>query len=147
MDLGNVSGSEFGKSLSGIGLNLLTRDVLKLADFLQTVFGMKAPRLSEDFAIILYGQQVFQLHSDATFAEHPLPALLPEAGARGAGIEIRLYDTDPDEAVAKATEYGESATILQHPSNKPHGLRECTILSAEGYAWVPSRHLTSEEEI
>jgi uncharacterized glyoxalase superfamily protein PhnB len=86
-----------------------------------------------------YGDQVFQLHSDGTFAAHPLLGLLPENPPRGAGIEIRLYATDPDDACAKAKAAG--FTILQPPLDKPHGLRECTLLCQDGYAWVPSRPL------
>ena len=29
---------------------------------------------------------------------NPLPSLLPENGARGAGVEIRLYNSNPDVA-------------------------------------------------
>ncbi|MCX8508535.1 MAG: glyoxalase, partial [Rhodobacteraceae bacterium] len=31
--------------------------------------------------------------------------------------------------------------LLQPPADKPHGLRECTILCSNGYAWVASRRL------
>jgi len=70
--------------------------------FLETAFGMKGHRVSEDFAILTHHGQVFQLHADHTYGAHPLLGLLPEAPPRGAGIEIRLYETDPDEAAARA---------------------------------------------
>ena len=138
MDLETVAAAEFGRSLTGIGLNLLMRDVTAEAAFLCDVFGMTAHRLSRDFAIMAYGEKLFQLHSDATFAAHPLLALVPEAGPRGAGLEIRLYETDPDAAAGRAAALAD-AVILQAPADKPHGLRECVILSPAGYAWVPSR--------
>ncbi|MCK4862362.1 MAG: glyoxalase [Rhodobacteraceae bacterium] len=141
MDYDKVKAAEFGASLKGMGINLLVRDVLASASFLQDVFGMKVHQPTQDFAIMLYGDQVFQLHSDATFYSHPLPSLLPEAGPRGGGIELRLYETDPDEAVKMATAHVHASTILQPPTDKPHGLRECVILDADGYAWVPSRAL------
>ncbi len=146
MDYDKISAPDFGRSLSGLGLNLLVRDVPKLVAFLVEVFGMTAHQASRDFAILRYGTQVFQLHSDPTFANHPLAALLSEAGPRGAGIELRLYETDPDAAVAAAAAHAHEATILQDPANKPHGLREAVILCENGYAWVPSRALTAEEE-
>jgi hypothetical protein len=146
MDYDTISAPDFGRSLSGLGLNLLVRDVPRLVTFLCDVFGMTAHQMSRDFAILRYGEQVFQLHSDPTFANHPLAALLPEAGPRGAGIELRLYETDPDAAVTAATAHAHEATILQAPANKPHGLREAVILCENGYAWVPSRALTAEEE-
>ncbi|GAB4382199.1 VOC family protein [Albidovulum sp.] len=140
MDLETVSAAGFGRSLTGLGLNLVVRDVRRLAAFLEAVFEMRAHRLSADFAIMTYHGTPFQLHADATFARHPLLSLLPEAGARGAGLEIRLYETDPDAAARRAAAFAE-ATILQPPADKPHGLRECCILCADGYAWVPSRRL------
>ncbi len=144
MDFETVSSGDFGRSLRGVGINILVRDVLSEAAKLVEIFDMKVFRKSADFAIVTYGDDVFQLHSDGTFGSHPLLGLLPEAGARGAGVELRLYDTDPDEAAARAEAAGWH--ILQAPANKPHGLRECVILDADGYAWVPSRGLTPDEE-
>ena len=98
---------------------------------------MSSHQPTADFAIVKYGEQVFQLHADGTYHANPMLALLPENPPRGAGIEIRLYDTDPETAVERAKAHG--ATILQVPTDKPHGLREAYILDADGYAWVPSR--------
>ena len=137
MDYDTVDADSFGKSLRGIGINMLVTDVLGTCAFLETIFDLKAFQKSKDFAIVQYGDQVFQLHSDGTYHSHPLLGLLPENPPRGAGIEIHLYDTDPDDAVAKAVASG--ATILAEPLDKPHGLREAYILDENGYVWVPSR--------
>ncbi|UWQ41301.1 glyoxalase [Leisingera aquaemixtae] len=137
MDYQTVDGDSFGRSLRGIGINLLVRDVPAEVAFLETVFGMKGHQVTQDFAIVTYGGQVFQLHRDGSYAENPLLGLLPETPPRGAGIEIRLYDTDPDEAVVRAEAAG--FIILQAPADKPHGLREAYILCDNGYAWVLSR--------
>jgi hypothetical protein len=145
MDYENVDAVEFGRSLRGIGLNLLVRDVTGLCQFLADVFSMQVLRQSADFAIVRYQEQVFQLHADHTYHSHPLPSLLPENGARGGGIEIRLYDTDPDTAATLAAAHAHDATQLEPPTNKPHGLRECIILCENGYAWAPSRQLTDDE--
>ncbi|OUS09111.1 glyoxalase [Rhodobacterales bacterium 52_120_T64] len=142
MDYDNVKAAEFGASLKGMGINLLVRDVLGSSTFLRDVFAMKAFQVTKDFAILTYGDQVFQLHSDATFHSHPLLSLLPVAGPRGGGIELRLYETDPDQAVILAEAHVHDTTVLQPPTDKPHGLRECVILDADGYAWVPSRPLS-----
>ena len=139
MDFDTVSADAFGASLRGLGINILVSDVPRCVDFLTDVFAMNAHQASADFAIMVYQSQVFQLHSDATYAAHPLQALVPENPPRGLGIELRLYDSDPDTAAARAEAMG--AMVLQAPSNKPHGLRECAILGPDGYLWVPSRPL------
>jgi len=139
MDYETVSADAFGASLRGVGLNLLVRDVLAECAFLETVFELSAFQKTADFAIVRYGDQVFQVHSDGTYHSNPLLGLLPESPPRGAGIEIRLYDTDPDAAAQRAEAFG--AMILQAPTDKPHGLREAYILCDNGYAWVPSRPL------
>ncbi len=144
MDYETVGAGEFGRSLRGLGLNLLVRDAARSAGFLADVFGMTAHRVSADFAIMGYGGQVFQLHGDATFARHPLHALLPEAGPRGAGAEIRLYQTDPDAAWARARGRNDGVA-LREPQDRPHGLREAVILCPDGYAWVPSRPLAAQD--
>lgn len=137
MDYETVNSEDFGAALRGIGLNLLVRDVKAEVAFLEAVFGLEAYQVTADFAIVRYGAQVFQLHSDGTYHSNPLLGLLPENPPRGGGIEIRLYDSDPEEAVARAESFG--ATVLQPPTDKPHGLRETYILCENGYAWVASR--------
>ena len=139
MDYETVSAEDFGKSLRGIGLNILVRDVRRTVAFLRDIFEVDVHRLSEDFAIVCYGSDVFQLHSDGTYHANPLLNLLPENPPRGAGAEFRFYDTDPDKAAKQAEARG--AMVLQPPTDKPHGLREAYILCEDGYAWVPSRPL------
>ncbi len=143
MDYDTVPAAEFGQSLQGLGLNLLVRDVLAEATFLTAVFGMKAHRASRDFAIMLYGTQVFQLHSDTSYAAHALPSLLPESGPRGGGIELRLYESDPDHAVLAAADFPDAVVLAEPKDKRGHGLREAVILCANGYAWVPSKRLQS----
>lgn len=139
MDFETVSAPDFGRSLSGFGVNLLVRDVPLQAGFLSRVFGMQVHRVSRDFAIIGYHGQLLQLHADGTYHANPLLSLLPEAGPRGAGAELRLFHTDPDRATEIAQ--AEGGMILQPPTDKPHGLREAYILDPGGYVWVPSRPL------
>ena len=146
-DLETISAADFGRSLRGLGINLLVRDVLSTQQFLSAVFGMRSARVSADFAMMLYSEQIFQLHADSTYHSHPLPSLLPENGARGAGLAICLFDSDPDKAIELAGINPHDSTILEPPSNKPPGLRECTILCENGYAWVASRPLSENESI
>jgi len=138
MDYETVPAAAFGQALTGITLNLLCRDVPREVAFLTQVMGLRAHRVSRDFAIVSHGAAVLQLHSDGSFAAHPLYGLLPEAGPRGAGAEIRLHGIDPDGAAARAEAFAE-ATLLSGATDKSgHGLREAVILCPEGYAFVPS---------
>jgi predicted enzyme related to lactoylglutathione lyase len=140
MDYETVSAPDFGHALKTITINLLCRDVGVEVAFLTAVFGMTAHRQSRDFAILLHAGQPLQLHSDGAYQSHPLPSLLPESGPRGAGIEIRLHEADPDEAAKRCEEAG--GMVLQAPTDKAgHGLREAVILSPSGYAFVPSRRI------
>ncbi|MEM7177162.1 MAG: VOC family protein [Pseudomonadota bacterium] len=136
-DLAGAEAPAMGAALRGIGLNLLVRDVAEETRFLTEVFDMRVLRADKDFALMAYGDQVFQIHGDHTYHDNPLPSLLPEAGARGGGLELRLYDTDPDDAARRAEAIG--AVVLQPPAEKPHGLREAYLLDPSGYCWVPSR--------
>lgn len=140
MDYDRVPAAKFGASLRAISVNLLCRDVMAEVAFLTRVFGMTAHQAGRDFAILLHVGQPLQLHSDRAFTGHPLVGLLPEAGARGAGVEIRLHEADPDLAAEQAEAAG--GVVLQAPTDKTaHGLREAVILSPAGYAFVPSRRL------
>ena len=140
----HMDAAEVGRALRGFGLNLLCRQVIPLAESIASVLEMRVIRANDDYAIIA-GPQVaksliIQLHADATYHANPLPSLLPEpgagAGASGAGAEFRLFDMDPDAAARRAEVAG--WYILQPPTDKPHGLRECYLLDLEGYCWVPS---------
>jgi predicted enzyme related to lactoylglutathione lyase len=136
MDLETVSPADFGRSLRGLGLNLLCRDVRAMTGFLEATFGLTSHRLSDDFALVRHGEVLIQLHRDATFARHPLHALLPEVPPRGAGVQIYLFGIDPDAACARAETA--AGLVIEPPADKPHGLREATILSPEGYAFSPA---------
>ena len=133
MDYETVSAGDFGKSLSGVGVNLLSPDVIKLADFLVGVFGMTAHRVSADFAIVRFNGAILQLHHDATYRNHPLQGLLPDNPPRGTGTQFHVFGADPDEAHAKAADFG--GAVFEEPAEKPHGLYEGTVLSPEGYAF------------
>ncbi|MEM1272315.1 MAG: VOC family protein [Pseudomonadota bacterium] len=136
MDLETVSADAFGRSLTALGVNLLTRDVRALAAFLSEIFEITIHRLSDDFAIAQHGSAFMQLHADGTFHSHPLLALLPENPPRGPGAQFYLFGIDPDDAAARATAAGH--LVIEAPSDKPHGLRECTILAPDGYAFSPA---------
>ncbi len=87
---------EFGRALRDFGLNILVSDVANTVLFLEQVLQMKTHRSNRDFAVMESHRTYFQLHADHTYHSNPLPSLLTQTGNRGAGRELRLYDTDPD---------------------------------------------------
>jgi hypothetical protein len=137
--MAEMAPEEVGRALRGFGLNLLCRQVRPMADSIAAVLDMRVIRANDDYAIIagppVAASLIIQLHADSTYHANPLPSLLPEAGARGAGAEFRLFGIDPDAAAARATTAGWH--VLQAPANKPHALRETFLLDLEGYCWVP----------
>ncbi|MBT4953648.1 MAG: glyoxalase [Rhodobacteraceae bacterium] len=139
MDYNSISTEEFSEPLIGLGVNIIVKSPEQTAQFLEAVFGLYPNQLSADFALILYQGDIFQLHSDKSFTAHPSYPHLPENPPRGTGIELRLYKGDPDQACTKAQAYG--CMVLAPATEKPHGLREATILCPDGYMWVPSRPL------
>ncbi|HNB26846.1 MAG TPA: VOC family protein [Alphaproteobacteria bacterium] len=130
---------EYGRSLKGLGINLLVRDVGRSAAFARDVLGAKVVFADQDFAVIRYAngpiQAEWMLHSDGTYHSNPVLNLLGDAQIRGAGAELRLYHCDPDAAVERAKAHGHH--VLAEAADKPHGLRESYILDPDGYCWVP----------
>jgi len=64
---------------------------------------------------------------------------VPETPPRGGGAQFYLFGIDPDAAAARAQAAG--YMVPEPPADKPHGLRECTVLSPEGYAFSPAVHV------
>jgi len=138
--IADLSAEAMGHRLDGFGVNMLVRDIARTVAFMRDVLGFDALRVSEDYAVLAWRGKLFQLHADATYAAHPLPAHLPEVGLRGAGVELRIYQTDPDAAERRARDGG--YVVLQSTADKPHGLRECFLLDPDGYCWAPSTRIT-----
>jgi catechol 2,3-dioxygenase-like lactoylglutathione lyase family enzyme len=128
----------YGRSIAqGLGVNLLVRDVDRSARFQVAVLGAQIRYWEEHFAIMSAVGTTWLLHSDWSYRNHEMMSSVARLEARGAGIELRLYGADPDEAEAAAIRCG--ATVLAIATDKPHGLREVHIVDDDGYVWVPSR--------
>ena len=138
-DFTTATGAEIGRALTPFGVNLLVRNGTRTAGFLKDVLGFTQIRLGDGFGLFRLGAVLVQIHEDATYGAHPLLSLLPESGARGAGVELRLFECDPDAAETRAREGGYH--VLRESLDRPHGLRECFLLDPDGYCWVPSRRL------
>lgn len=137
-----MSGDDYGRSLRGFGVNILVRDIGTSVAFQTEVLETDVVYSDADFAVISHrgadgGAHEWMLHADHSFSDHPLLALTGDGALRGAGIELRLYDHDPDAAEARARARGDH--VLATSADKPHGLRECCLVDPDGYVWVPAR--------
>ena len=125
---------EYGRSLRGLSLNLLVRDMARALAFAREVLGVEPVYSDPDFAMLRHGPSEWMLHADHTYRDHPLHGSLASDDPRGIGAEIRLHDTDRDAAEAAARERGDP--ILAGSMDKPHGVREVFILDPDGYLWA-----------
>lgn len=130
-----VSPPDYGRSLRGLGFNLLVTDVARAVKFAVDVLGATSFYDDDDFAALKLNGGDFMFHADHTYHDHPLIGVVTGVSGRGAGVELRIYGCDPDVAEAHARAGG--WTVLAGTMDKPHGLRECMIIDDEGYVWAP----------
>ena len=96
----------YGRSLRGLGVNLLVRETARTVAFARDVLGLTIVYADPDLAVLRHGEHEWMAHADHTYDAH---ALLPRtriAALRGGGIELRVHDVDPDAAVAAASRHG-----------------------------------------
>jgi len=131
-----MAAPDYGRSLSGFTVNLLTANLARALIFQRDVLQAEVLHQDEDLLILRgYGSN-WMVHADHTYDKHPLLDDTRGESRRGAGVELRLHDCDPDAAAARAREHG--FTILDGPRDQPdHGLREAHIIDDDGYIWVP----------
>ena len=134
-----MSADDYGKSLTGLGVNLLVTSVDESVHFASKVLGAEIVYADIDFAVISASGTQWMLHADHTYDDHPMAGVVADVPARGCGLEIRLHHCDPDKACAKAREHG--FIVLADAMDKPHGVREAFIVAPDGYIWVPDSPL------
>ena len=127
---------DYGRSLTGFSVNLLSPDLPRALVFQRDVLQAEILHQDEDLLILRgYGSN-WMVHADHTYDQHALLADTLAETRRGAGIELRLHGCDPDATAARAQEHG--FKLLDGPRDQPdHGLREAHIIDADGYVWVP----------
>jgi uncharacterized glyoxalase superfamily protein PhnB len=134
-----MSGADYGRSLTGLGFNLIVSDLEKAIRFARQVIQAEVFFRTDVFAAMKLSGQDFMFHINDSYRGNELHATLMSDAPRGVGIELRCYHVDPDVAEARAREAG--YTVLAGALDKPHGLRECMILDEDGFVWIPSKHL------
>lgn len=132
-----MSADEYGRSLSGLSVNLLVSDVANALAFQQRVLEATVVYSDPDFAVLRGYDAEWMMHADHTYETHPMRAAVVGLEARGGGVELRLHGCDPDRAEAAARREG--YVVLAAASDMPHGLREVFLLDPDGYVWVPDR--------
>lgn len=127
--------ADYGRSLKGLGINILVEDVARAIEFETAVLGADVVYSDPDFAVMQAQGASWMLHANHTYSDHPLKGSLRPDIARGIGMELRLHGRDPDIAEAIARQRGD--VVLAGAIDKPHGLREAYIVDPDGYVWVP----------
>lgn len=126
--------AEYSRSLQGLTINLLVKDVAVALRFQRQVLDAEVVYSDPDFAVLRgYGSE-WLLHADHAYQDHKMAAVVAGVEARGAGVELRLHGCDPDaaEARARALDY----LVLDGATDKAHGLREAYLVDPDGYVWV-----------
>ncbi len=126
---------DYGRSLTGLTVNLLVRDIKIALSFEKKILGASVVYNDPDIAVLRFRDAEWMVHADHTYQDHPLHGSLDGNIIRGIGVELRLHGCDPDAAEAAARENGH--TVLKGADDRPHGLREAYIIDPDGYIWIP----------
>jgi catechol 2,3-dioxygenase-like lactoylglutathione lyase family enzyme len=129
-----MSAAEYGRTLSGLSVNLIVRDVARSTPFYTAVLELRLLYSDEDFAAFEREGVRLQLHADHTYARMPWATHLKEPSPRGLGAEIRILGIDPDAAEQRARDGG--FTVAVPVRDWPHGWRDCVLEDPDGYTFA-----------
>ena len=129
-----MSAADYGRTLSGLSLNLIVRDVARSVPFYASVLELRLLYSDEDFAAFERDGVKLQLHADHAYSRMPWASLLREHGRRGLGAEVRILGIDPDAAQQRARDGG--FTVAVPVRNWPHGWRDCLLEDPDGYTFA-----------
>jgi len=135
-----MAAPDYGRSLSGFTVNLLSADLERALEFQRDVLHAEVLHADDDLLILRgYGSH-WMVHADHTYDQHPLLEDTRAQPRRGAGVELRLHGCAPDDAAGRARQFG--FRVLDGPRDQPaHGLREAHLVDGDGYVWVPDQPL------
>ncbi|MDD9980345.1 MAG: VOC family protein [Gammaproteobacteria bacterium] len=126
---------DYGQSLTGLGINLLVREIEAALPFHREVLDAEVVYSDPDIAVLRRNGVEWMLHAHHTYDAHPWYPIITSDARRGVGAELRLHGRDPDAAESAARRLG--FEIIQPATDKPHGLREAYVADHDGYVWVP----------
>ena len=129
-----MASDAYGKTLAGLSLNLIVRDVAASVPFYRDVLGMTVHYADLDMAALQLDTTQIVLHADHTYDKQPWAGRLAVAGKRGFGAEIRILGIDPDAAERRAKDRG--ATVLVGARDWPHGWRDVLLEDPDGYTFA-----------
>jgi len=129
-----MTADAYGRTLIGLSVNLIVRDIGRSLPFYTGVLGFRARYSDVDFAALDRDGVRIQLHADHTYDGMPWASRLREAGKRGLGAEVRILGLDPDAAESRARERGD--TVLVATKDWPHGWRDCILEDPDGYTFA-----------
>jgi catechol 2,3-dioxygenase-like lactoylglutathione lyase family enzyme len=129
-----MSAADYGRTLFGLSVNLIVRDVARSLPFYTGVLELRLLYSDEDFAALEREGVRLQLHADHTYVRMPWAARLRDDSRRGLGAEIRILGLDPDAAEVRARDGG--FTVLVPVRDWPHGWRDCVLEDPDGYTFA-----------
>ena len=129
-----MSPADYGRTLLGLSVNLIVREVARSVPFYTGVLGLRLLYSDEDFAALEHDGVRLQLHADHTYAGMPWANRLKESGPRGLGAEIRILGIDPDAAEQRARDSGFNVAVPVR--DWPHGWRDCVLEDPDGYTFA-----------
>jgi catechol 2,3-dioxygenase-like lactoylglutathione lyase family enzyme len=129
-----MSPADYGRTLSGLSVNLIVREVARSVPFYTGVLGLRLLYSDEDFAALERDGVRLQLHADHTYAGMPWAPRLKESAPRGLGAEIRILGIDPDAAEQRARDSGFNVAVPVR--DWPHGWRDCVLEDPDGYTFA-----------
>jgi len=129
-----MSAADHGRTLTGLSVNLIVRDVARSVPFYTDVLELRLLYSDEDFAAFERDGVRVQLHADHAYARMPWAGRLRDESRRGLGAEIRILGIDPDAAERRARDRG--FTVAVPVRDWPHGWRDCVLEDPDGYTFA-----------
>ncbi len=129
-----MTAAAYGRTLAGLSVNLIVRDVARSLPFYRDVLGFDVLYSDPDFAALRRRAMAVQLHADHTYESMPWAQELASNARRGLGAEVRILGVDPDLAERAARERGHR--VLLATATTRHGWREVYLEDLDGYVFA-----------